>query len=125
VPRHSRRGDSGDAGIATVWAATAVAALVLVAGGMFWIGSAVLARHRAAGAADLAALAAAGRTHRGVDDACGLARGISERMHARLRTCTVESWDVLVQVEVDLPGPLATLGPARGRARAGPVQRLP
>lgn len=112
----------GDAGVATVWAAIAVAALLTLSGGLFWLGGAMNARHRAAGAADLAALAAAGRAQAGTAEACDRARFVAERMGARVRECRLLAWDALVQVEIDLPGPAAAFGAAAARARAGPVQ---
>ncbi len=104
-----------DRGAATVWAACAIAGLVVVAGLLWGLGSAAIARHRAAGAADLAALAAAGQAAEGSDVACGQALWVAERMGARVVSCRFEGWDALVEVVVD-----TGLGPAAGRARAGP-----
>ncbi|MGH3615651.1 MAG: pilus assembly protein TadG-related protein, partial [Pseudonocardia sp.] len=57
--------ESGDAGIATVWAAVAVTAVLgLLLVGLD-LGSVIAARHRAEAAADLAALAAAGHAVHG------------------------------------------------------------
>ncbi|WP_236147319.1 Rv3654c family TadE-like protein [Mycolicibacterium sp. CH28] len=83
------------------------------------IGSAVVARHRAQAAADLAALAAAIWLPRGVDVACREAAGVSSAMRAVVTGCVVEDLDVVVTVDVAtgrLPG-----GRARAAARAGPV----
>ncbi|MDV7224260.1 Rv3654c family TadE-like protein, partial [Streptomyces prunicolor] len=55
--RHSD-GDS-DRGSATVWSLGAMAVMCVVFGIVLALGQAVVARHRAAGGADLAALAAA------------------------------------------------------------------
>ncbi|GHF03303.1 hypothetical protein GCM10017786_41260 [Amycolatopsis deserti] len=104
-----------DRGAATVWAACAIAALVAVAGLLWGLGSAAIARHRAGGAADLAALAAAGQAGHGTDAACGRAHWVADRMGARMVSCRFEGWDALVEVTVD-----TGLGPAAGRARAGP-----
>lgn len=104
-----------DRGAATVWAAGAIATLVAIAGLLWGLGAATIARHRAAGAADLAALAAAGQVVRGVDAACGRAQWVADRMTARMVSCRFEGWDALVEVSVD-----TGLGPAVGRARAGP-----
>ncbi|NEA59469.1 hypothetical protein G3I60_36235, partial [Streptomyces sp. SID13666] len=49
----------GDRGSATVWAALLMGVLCLAFGAALAMGQAVAARHRAGGAADLAALAAA------------------------------------------------------------------
>ncbi|MEU0464640.1 Rv3654c family TadE-like protein [Amycolatopsis sp. NPDC006131] len=104
-----------DRGAATVWAACAIAGLVVFAGLLWGLGTAAIARHRAAGAADLAALAAAGRAADGTEVACGQALWVAERMGARVVRCRFEGWDALVEVVVD-----TGLGPAAGRARAGP-----
>lgn len=55
----TRRTLSSDRGSATVWTAGAIAVLCVVFGAVLAMGQAVVVRHRAAGAADLAALAAA------------------------------------------------------------------
>ncbi|NIJ10062.1 secretion/DNA translocation related TadE-like protein [Saccharomonospora amisosensis] len=110
-----------DGGIATVWAAIAVVGLMVVAYVVWLLGGAMLARHRAGGAADLAALAAAGHADRGVAQACAHARQVTDRMHGALKECRLDGWDALVVVELTPPGPLQPLGLATGRARAGPV----
>jgi secretion/DNA translocation related TadE-like protein len=124
-----RRGDacarSRDAGLATVWAAGAIAALCTVAVLVCWLGAAALARHRAAGAADLAALAAAGRAGQGTDLACAGANWVTGRMNVRLVTCRLVGLDALVEVESALPGALARFGSAAAHARAGPADRAP
>jgi secretion/DNA translocation related TadE-like protein len=119
--REVRPCGAGDDGSATVWAAIAMAALLVVTAFVYWIGAAGIARHRAAAAADLAALAAAGQVVQGVQQACARARSVTERMRVYLRECRIDGWDALVRVEEELDGPLAHLGPARARARAGPV----
>ncbi|MGW8602069.1 pilus assembly protein TadG-related protein, partial [Streptomyces sp. NPDC055893] len=60
-----------DRGAATVWAAFAACALCVVFGAVLALGQAVAARHRAGGAADLAALAAADRALWGEAEAWG------------------------------------------------------
>ncbi|WP_167121064.1 Rv3654c family TadE-like protein [Amycolatopsis viridis] len=104
-----------DRGAATVWAAGAIAALLVIAGLLWGLGAATIARHRAAGAADLAALAAAGQALRGADVACGRAQWVADRMAARMVSCRFDGWDALVEVSVD-----TGLGSTPGRARAGP-----
>ncbi|MFF5991086.1 Rv3654c family TadE-like protein [Prauserella flavalba] len=110
-----------DGGSATVWAAGAIAGLLAVAGLLWLLGGAVVTRHRAANAADLAALAAAGHAERGTAEACAHARRIAERMRAHVRECRFDGWDALVVVEAVGPGSLAGFGPVTARARAGPV----
>ncbi|MBW0093704.1 flp pilus-assembly TadE/G-like family protein, partial [Pseudonocardia sp. KRD-188] len=109
-----------DEGFATVWAAGAVALLVglLVIG--LELGGGIAARHRAEAAADLAALAAAGYAVHGRESACARAAAVAAGTDARVRTCRLDGWDALVEVEADLG--LSVLGPpvATARARAGP-----
>ncbi len=80
-----RRG--GDRGSATVWSVGAIAVLCVVFGVVLALGQAVATRHRAAGAADLAALAAADHWADGRRSACAraerLARAQADR---RLRS---------------------------------------
>jgi secretion/DNA translocation related TadE-like protein len=111
-----------DSGVATVWAAAAIAALLMVAGAVFSFGSVVLARQRAADTADLAALAAAGSADRGGEVACERARSVADEVAVRVLSCRLQQWDALVEVEADVPG---GLGAAFARARAGPVPAHP
>lgn len=103
--------------MATVWGAIAVAGLLAVAGVLWFLGHVAVQRHQAANAADLAALAAAGRAERGTDEACGTARTVTGRMGVRLAECSLNEPDALVIVEAGG----APLGPVTARARAGPV----
>ena len=114
---------SADRGSATVWAAGAVAVVLVIAVAGLHLGGVLLARHRAESAADLAALAAAGRSVAGVQVACARARGLAERMTVELVSCRLEGWDALVEVRVRPGGLLAGFGSATARARAGPVHR--
>lgn len=105
-------GRRGDRGSATVWAALLTGVLCLVFGAALAMGQAVLARHRAGGAADLAALAAADHAMDGPAAACARAARTAAAQSARLVRCAVtgETADVTVAV-----------GPARVRSRAGPA----
>lgn len=85
------------------------------------VGSAVVARHRAQGAADLAALAAAARVPSGPAAACQGALEIARAMGAELADCTVAELDVVIAVVVAAGGPIGA--PARASARAGPALR--
>jgi len=109
-------------GSATVWVLALAGALAVVGAAAVLVAAAVTARHRAGGAADLAALAAAGRAVTGDPAACAVAGEIAERNGARLTACTVEDGGV-VAVTVVVPVRLGPLGrhDATGRARAGPV----
>jgi secretion/DNA translocation related TadE-like protein len=91
---------------------------MVVTTAVLWFGAAVVARHQAEGAADLAALAAAAVAVDGEKAACADARWVVERMEGVLRSCRLSGWDALVEVDVAF-GPF---GSAAGRARAGPVE---
>jgi secretion/DNA translocation related TadE-like protein len=97
-----------------------MALILAVCGGAVVVGTAVIARHRAQAAADLAALAAAGRLAAGQDTACGWAVAVADRMDGRVTACTVNALDVVVTVDVDAALGRWGLGSARAAARAGP-----
>ena len=110
-----------DAGLATVWAAGAVAVLVGAVMIGLHIGAAVLARHRAESAADLAALAAARLAAEGTERACGRAGEIATAAGTRVVLCRLSGWEALIEVEAPVGIALTGPGTAAGRARAGPV----
>ncbi|WP_260189849.1 Rv3654c family TadE-like protein [Actinophytocola gossypii] len=110
----------GDRGVATLWAAGAIAAVMVVTVVVVWIGAAANARHRAAAAADLAALAAAGSAIHGERSACDKASWVADRMRVTLASCRLDGWNALVEITAAPPGVLAGFGPAEARARAGP-----
>ena len=126
-PRRRRRGD--DRGAAAVWVAAAlvlVAAVALLAAGRV---GAVALRHRAQTAADLAALAAAGRIGLAPPDAgCAAAGRVAGDNGARLVSCVPtlaadgRSGDVAVTVAVD--GAVAGI-PVQAQARARGARRRP
>jgi secretion/DNA translocation related TadE-like protein len=93
--------------------------LVAIALGGVWVGGAAVARHRAQAAADLAALAAAGRLSLGPDAACAQARNIAAAMGAVVSGCDIQNLDVVVAVTVRPGSRIA--GEARAAARAGPA----
>ncbi|MFC8818545.1 Rv3654c family TadE-like protein [Streptomyces rochei] len=109
-----------DQGSATVWSVGAVAVLCLVFGVVLALGQAVVARHRAAGGADLAALAAAEHWARGATAACARAERIAAAQETRLVRCalTGQVSDVTV---ASGRGPFT----AEARARAGPPPERP
>ncbi|MCZ4562909.1 flp pilus-assembly TadE/G-like family protein [Rhodococcus sp. IEGM 1401] len=109
-----------DEGGATVLAALAMSALIVVVVMVMHVGSAVGARHQAQSAADLAALAGAGALDRGVADACETARGLAGRMGTRLRECTIDEWDVIVTVGQPVFLGRFGMSDAIASARAGP-----
>ncbi|WP_258345210.1 Rv3654c family TadE-like protein [Saccharopolyspora gregorii] len=115
-----------DRGVATVLAAVLVLGVIAIVGFGMVLGSVMLARHRADGAADLAALAAAARVQQGGERACAAARGVAAEMRARVLDCELAGLDARVLVEVRASMGLDGLSPqVTGRARAGPVARSP
>jgi secretion/DNA translocation related TadE-like protein len=110
-----------DAGVATVWAAAGIAVIIGVLVFGLQLGSAITARHRAAAAADLAALAAAGHAVWGAQVACGRAGQIATAMSATLEACELDGWEVRVEVRAELSFSLLVDDAAVGWARAGPV----
>ncbi|MFH8407893.1 Rv3654c family TadE-like protein [Streptomyces sp. NPDC018019] len=79
----------------------------------------VVARHRAGGAADLAALAAADRALQSTTAACGAARRVAAAQGAQLVRCTVRG-DIADVTARARTGPFAS----DIRARAGPPTAL-
>jgi secretion/DNA translocation related TadE-like protein len=96
-----------------------VAVLLAVTGGSAYLGSAVVARHRAQAAADLAALAAAALLAAGPQTACAQAKALAREMRVSTIGCAVEDLDVVVTTEVLLA--VGGWGSARAAARAGPA----
>jgi secretion/DNA translocation related TadE-like protein len=95
--------------------------LALTLGGVS-IGSAVIARHRAQAAADLAALGAAVHLADGTGEACTRAAALANAMRTVLAQCAVEDLDVIVAVDASVAFGRMGVGPARATARAGPVE---
>jgi secretion/DNA translocation related TadE-like protein len=88
-----------------------VAVLLAVTGGAGYLGAAVVARHQAQSAADLAALAAAARVPAGAESACNQAGAVARAMRAHTAACAVD----------DVAMPDSRWGNARATARAGPA----
>lgn len=117
--RGGRHGDT-DRGSATVWSVGAIAVLCVVFGIVLALGQAVAARHRAAGGADLAALAAADHGADGVAQACDRADRVARAQGARLVRC------VVVGGISDVTAASGRgLFAAEVRARAGPADAVP
>ncbi|WP_391858822.1 Rv3654c family TadE-like protein [Streptomyces rhizosphaerihabitans] len=106
---------SSDRGSATVWTVGAITVLCAVFGAVLAIGQAVVVRHRAAGAADLAALAAADHWSDGGAAACARADRVARAQSARLVRCAVEG-QISDVTTASGTGPLI----AEVRSRAGP-----
>jgi secretion/DNA translocation related TadE-like protein len=92
----------------------AIAVLCVIFGALLAMGQAVVIRHRAAGAADLAALAAADHWAEGTDAACATAKRLARAQGTRLVRCVIrgDTSDVTVVSGRGLP---ASLDPARPR----------
>lgn len=104
-------------------AALAIAGLAAVLLMVIYLGAAVLARHRAQHAADLAALAGAIGAINGAADPCARTRGIAAAQDGmpRMERCALDGQDVLVAVTVDVRLGSWGVREARAVARAGPV----
>ncbi|WP_329119351.1 Rv3654c family TadE-like protein [Streptomyces sp. NBC_01465] len=113
-------GAGGDRGFATVWGVMVTTALGVVFAVVLAMGQVVVARHRAGGAADLAALAAADRALRGQADACAAAARVASAQGARVVRCGVDGEIADVTVRAAF-GPYAP----EVRARAGPPAAVP
>lgn len=115
------RGDGGaDRGSATVWSVGAVAVLCVVFGAVLALGQAVVVRHRAAGGADLAALAAADHWADGPEVACARAEDVARDQGVRLVRCVLVG-EVSDVTAASGRGPFT----AEIRARAGPAGPVP
>ncbi|HEX6755801.1 MAG TPA: Rv3654c family TadE-like protein [Mycobacteriales bacterium] len=110
-------------GSVTVWVAGLLVLIGLVTLVGVVRGTAVVGRHGAEVAADLAALAGATALSASEPDACAQAAAYAARNGARLTGCVVDGDDV--EVEVSRPVRFGRLGArlASARARAGPVDR--
>ncbi|MEU4459270.1 Rv3654c family TadE-like protein [Nocardia fluminea] len=116
------RGLAGDGGGATAFVCVALAGLICLTLLVAQVGGVVVARHRAQGAADLGALAAAGLLAQGAEEGCAEAGEIARRMGVRVRRCSVAQWDVVVDVEANVSVGVFGVRTVRASARAGPVE---
>ncbi|MEU9042487.1 MULTISPECIES: Rv3654c family TadE-like protein [unclassified Kitasatospora] len=119
-------GRGPDTGSATVWLLALAMLGTAVFAATIAVGSVVAARHRAESAADLAALAAADRLLLDPDGGCARAAGIAAAQGAGLVSCVVDRSadvvEVVAEVRVGWLPVRLPVGPARARARAGPVR---
>ncbi|MDP9219170.1 MAG: flp pilus-assembly TadE/G-like family protein [Actinomycetota bacterium] len=120
--RASSRAGS-DEGAGTVLAVGLVAMLGSLVLACAALGAAVVSRHRAASAADLAALAGSDRAlGRATGEPCQAAASVARANATQLTSCRVDAdGSVTVSVQVRLPPPWTTFGPAEARSRAGPA----
>jgi secretion/DNA translocation related TadE-like protein len=105
-----------DRGSATLGALTAMLVLTVVFGALLTMAQVVVARHRAGGAADLAALAAADHWSQGRADACARAARVALAQRTRIVRCALLGEISDVTVAADL-GPFSP----EARSRAGPA----
>ena len=115
--------EPAEAGFATIVVLGLAGALLAFGALLASLGAVAVARHRAAAAADLAALAAAGHLIDGTDQACSAASSVARDQGATLLTCISDGRTVTVVAEARPPGSLGRLGAARSTARAGPSSR--
>lgn len=113
----------GDRGSGTVLVLCLAAVLTATTAVLVALGAAAVTRHRAASAADLAALAAADRVLEGEAVACAAAERTLTGLGAAVTSCRVDGDRATVVVSVRPGGPLGRLGAARAVARAGPGER--
>ncbi|MFI9580270.1 Rv3654c family TadE-like protein [Streptomyces sp. NPDC052236] len=104
-----------DRGSATVWVAMTTTVLCVIFATVLAMGQAVVARHRAGSAADLAALAAADHALWGTATACAKAAEVAGAQGAAVLRCAVrgEIAEVTAQARFGLYAPTV-------RSRAGP-----
>jgi secretion/DNA translocation related TadE-like protein len=97
--------------------------LVLVAAGMAGaaVGAARVGRHQARTAADLGALAGAARAVQGPAVACERARQLASANRARLVSCRLDGFEIVIEVRVTVTPLPGLTRYASAAARAGPL----
>lgn len=113
-------GQRAQRGAGTVLVLAVVLVVMVVVQAVAVLAAGQTARHRAAAAADLAALAGAQRLSFGAGDPCADAGRIARANGAALRDCVVDGTEVEVQVRVEVTSALPWLPAQDRRARAGP-----
>jgi secretion/DNA translocation related TadE-like protein len=109
--------------MAVVWALTLVSVLLLVGLVSSGVAALAVARQRTTSVADIASLAAA----QALVDPCGRAADVADQNGMTLTQCTLDGWDVVVQVSAPAPEVVVRLlaflgrpaGEVQGAARAG------
>ncbi|MDT0304032.1 Rv3654c family TadE-like protein [Streptomonospora wellingtoniae] len=112
----ARRG--ADAGSATVWVLALCGVVLFAASAVVLVAGVRVDRHRAATAADLAALAGAERLSEGERSSCAAARATAEANGAELTRCRLAA-DLSLHVSTRVPARMR-LGSVTAHARAGP-----
>jgi secretion/DNA translocation related TadE-like protein len=113
------RAVSGERGAGSVLVLSAIMVVIVAFLAVTTLAAGYAGRHRAATAADLAALAAAGQLRTTGGEPCAEAERVSRANGAALRRCTVAGWEVEVVVSTPGGGPLRLLADPERRARAG------
>src|SRR5262245_17234220 len=118
----TKRPDAGrqDRGSGTIYVLAMVTVVVLLTSAGLALAQALIARHRAAAAADLSAISAASRVLDGPAGACEAATVVARSQGARLTMCRIDGEVAEVTVVVQ-SGFLSVHYPATGAARAGPA----
>ncbi|RFU41573.1 hypothetical protein DZF91_10960 [Actinomadura logoneensis] len=113
-----------DRGSGTVWVLAFLGVIWAVGVAAMVVGGVRVARHRVEAAADLGALAGAGRVGEGEEAACGAAREVAADSGGRMASCVVSGRIVEVSTDavVRLPFGMRVVRVV-ARARAGPVGR--
>jgi secretion/DNA translocation related TadE-like protein len=113
------RAASGERGAGSVLVLSAIMVVIVTFLAVTTLAAGFAGRHRAAAAADLAALAAAGQLRTSGGEPCAEAERVSWANGAALRRCAVVGWEVEVVVSAPGGGPLRWLADPERRARAG------
>ncbi len=116
-----RTGACRERGSATVWVLAAGMVMLLAALAVASVGAAIVARHRAQQAADLAALGGAGQALAGAAAACARADALARDNGAAMVSCHLDGADLTVSAAVMPAGAPIVARPAIASARAGPA----
>jgi secretion/DNA translocation related TadE-like protein len=111
----------GDEGSGSVWVLSLLMVLTSVGVAGLFVAGALARSARAAGAADLAAIAAADAVLHGHGDACIVAARVAAANGAELATCVVRGEVVDVTTRVRAASGIAPVPDSSAGARAGPV----
>ena len=109
-------------GSATIFMLIAMGLVGLATAVVCLLAVAITARHRAASAADAAALAAAAHAADGESTACGLATRVAGADGGQLVGCSLAGPVAVVAVEVRPNDWLRAFGAATVKAKAGPAE---
>ncbi|RNL83290.1 Rv3654c family TadE-like protein [Halostreptopolyspora alba] len=117
-PRWRAPPAGSETGSGTIWVLTLCVVIWFCALTVVTLAGVRTDRHRAATAADLAALSEARRVGNGNGEPCAVAREVAEKNDAHLTDCVVSGLTVYTEVGVSAR---MWPGEVRARARAGPV----